>query len=194
MEQLSCGNSKRNEKRGLEKPALCFWGRQMKKRLVEAHREQLPEIMALYREAIENMRSQGIEQWDEIYPSQCDIERDIETQSMAVFMEGTSVLAVIAMNAEQDPAYRNANWEYTQEPIAALHRLCVHPKAQGKGIGKIVVALAENRLAQQGYATIRLDAFSQNIAANALYRSLGYRAAGEITLRKGQFYLYEKRI
>jgi RimJ/RimL family protein N-acetyltransferase len=44
---------------------------------------------------------------------------------------------------------------------------------------------------KRGYNTIRLDAFSGNPAVVALFERLGYRRAGSVHFRKGEFYCYE---
>ena len=53
---------------------------------------------------------------------------------------------------------------------------------------------AEEDAATKGYHTIRLDAFTQNPAAVALYERCGYRNAGTVRFRKGIFFCYEKKL
>ena len=100
----------------------------------------------------------------------------------------------LPINEEQDPTYAVGCWRYNDGPIAVIHRLCVHPKAQGMGVGKWTMQRAQDTLRQRGYNVVRLDAFAQNPASNALYCAAGYQRAGEIQLRKGRFFLYEKRL
>ena len=75
-----------------------------------------------------------------------------------------------------------------------LHRLCVHPDFQGQGVARQAMDYLENEVRARGIQTIRLDAFSQNPTALHLYESRGYQKAGEISYRKGLFYLYEKKL
>jgi ribosomal protein S18 acetylase RimI-like enzyme len=62
------------------------------------------------------------------------------------------------------------------EPETALiYSLAVHPDLQGRGLGRHLLALAEQEALQAGYRKIRLytnEHFIQNIA---LYRRLGYQ-------------------
>jgi ribosomal protein S18 acetylase RimI-like enzyme len=51
---------------------------------------------------------------------------------------------------------------------------------------------AEKTAAVEGYDCMRLDAFTNNTAALILYENRGYRKAGVVRFRKGEFYCYEK--
>lgn len=52
----------------------------------------------------------------------------------------------------------------------------------------------ESTFLGNGIQAVRLDAFSLNPYALRLYERLGYRKTGEVTFRKGVFYLYEKEL
>ena len=113
---------------------------------------------------------------------------------MHLLFEGAVIACVIVLNTNQDTEYLQGHWRYQNERVAVIHRLCVSPDFQNKGIGKMSVRYAERMLMEQGYTAIRLDAFSQNAYALRLYESLGYERAGCTFFRKGKFYLYEKRL
>jgi ribosomal protein S18 acetylase RimI-like enzyme len=53
---------------------------------------------------------------------------------------------------------------------------------------------SEELIQSKGYASIRLDTFSNNHYARYLYESLGYAYVGEVTFRKGLFFLMEKNL
>lgn len=75
-----------------------------------------------------------------------------------------------------------------------IHRLCVNPAFQKQGIAKKTLAYIESELRTEGIASIRLDAFSENPYALALYEHAGYQRVGHADWRKGRFYLYERII
>ncbi len=109
-----------------------------------------------------------------------------------MLFQRNELIAFVAVNEDQDEAYRDASWSYTQGRVAVIHRLCVHPEVQGFGHGKRILKAAEDQIQKMGYSIIRLDAFSQNVAAIRMYESFGYHLAGEVHFRKGLFYLFEK--
>jgi len=161
---------------------------------VLAKPEQTTEIFALFTAAIERMRQNGVEQWDEIYPAFADIQRDVANGELYVAAKAGRILASVTLNGDQSPEYAAGDWKFTGGPVAAVHRLCVHPDTQGKGLGKWMMQTAEDFLRREGFAAVRLDAFVDNPVSNAMYQSLGCRTAGEVRFRKGRFLLYEKSL
>ena len=75
-----------------------------------------------------------------------------------------------------------------------LHRFCVSPDYQNKGIGKEVLAHIETQVHEMGYESMRLDVFSENPYAQKLYRKSGYQVRGYADWRKGRFDLMEKKM
>ena len=179
------------------------------------------------------MSSQGIEQWDEIYPTKEDFEDDIEKKTLYVVLDdsanrtddsnknayadktddsdaavtsdkessfvesgdavtGSNLAAIYVISTECDDEYKNGSWEYDKPCI--IHRLCVSPEYQNKGIGKQLLAKIEDQLVDMGYDSVRLDVFSQNPFALKLYEKNGYVRRGHADWRKGRFYLMEKKI
>jgi ribosomal protein S18 acetylase RimI-like enzyme len=166
----------------------------MEYELQKAEKEDLKEIVALYKEVITNMIRNNLFQWDDLYPNEELLTEDIELGELYLLRREDQIISCVVLNEEQDEEYLTGNWSFTNGKFIVIHRLCVHPNVQGEGLGKKMVQLAENLARTKGYTIVRLDAFSQNIKARHLYESLGYTYAGEVTFRKGQFYLLEKEL
>ena len=60
------------------------------------------------------------------------------------------------------------------------------------GLARQAMARMEKNARDQGFDSVRLDVFSQNLHAQRLYEKLGYKRTGEVRFRKGIFYLMEK--
>lgn len=164
----------------------------MEKEFRLANIEDMPDIIHLFKAAIDDMCSRGIQQWDEIYPAEELLCDDVVNRQMYVLVCGRAIVSVAVINEEQDEGYEKASWKFEGEKAAVLHRLCVSPAYQNRGYGKETVLLVENAMKGAGYTAVRLDAFSQNPSALRLYEGLGYVRAGEVMFRKGRFLLYEK--
>lgn len=156
-----------------------------------ATQADMPAVFAVYQTAIDDMNARGIPQWDERYPTPEILTADLARGELYVAVADGGVLAAVVLNEECDPAYETAAWQ-GGEPYVIVHRLCVSPAAQGKGVGRGLMAAAETWARARGYADIRLDAFSQNPHALRMYAGLGYEKRGEAIWRKGLFYLLEK--
>lgn len=151
-------------------------------------------VQSLFKQAISKMQAEQIDQWDEIYPDQAILAADIERRQMYLLVIDGVIAAAVVLNEYQDEEYATGNWAFLDGRIAVIHRLCVHTGFQDAGVGKRTIQLAEALLASQGYAAIRLDSFLENPKALQLYRRLGYRPAGIVRFRKGEFQLFEKML
>jgi GNAT superfamily N-acetyltransferase len=156
--------------------------------------DDVPGLVELLRACVSAMRESGIDQWDDAYPTESVIRRDIAAQSMYVALAGDAVAGVVVLNEFQDSQYADVSWQFEGERIGVVHRLMVDPRVQGRGFARDIMGFIERRAAEVGYDVLRLDAFSQNPRALRLYEALGYRDAGPMTLRKGVFRGFEKRL
>ena len=121
----------------------------------------------------------GIRQWDDTYPTRAVVESDIAKGTLYVLEEAGVTLACITLDPIQDPAYARLAWTMP-EPALVVHRLCVDPTARGRGLAGELMSFAEKFAREHGYRSIRLDAFSANPHALALYRGRGYSDVGEV--------------
>lgn len=159
---------------------------------VEAQISDSDEIFSLYQLAILDMNQKGIDQWDEIYPNKETLEKDILHDEMLISKINGEIVAVIVVNQNQDMEYIDGNWKNSGPKTAVIHRMCVKPNFQGRGIATKTMNYVENNLKSNEYNDIRLDAFSKNPYAIKLYKKLGYDEVGETYFRKGKFILFEK--
>ncbi len=156
--------------------------------------EDIESITALIQEAIKEMEKHNIYQWDEIYPTVKDFEDDIKKGNLYVAEENEKIIALYVISAEADEAYNYTEWKYPSETSLVLHRFCVSPSFQNRGIGRKVLTEIELQVKNKGYDSIRLDVFTKNPYAQRLYRNNGYEVRGFAEWRKGRFDLMEKHL
>lgn len=154
--------------------------------------EDLEEIWNLVQSAVNRMIQQNILQWDEIYPDEEVLRQDIEKKQLYVGTYDGQIAVIYVLNQECEAEYKNGKWKYEDKPFCVVHRLCVNPMFQNKGIGRAAMLHIEKEVAATGIFAIRLDAFTENPFALKLYDSLGYSRVGYADWRKGRFYLMEK--
>ena len=159
-----------------------------------AEKTDIDDVFALIKAAIVQMEADGIFQWDEFYPAKEDFLRDIENKTLYLAMEDANLAAVYVISRESDAAYKTAGWQCGDESACILHRFCVSPDHQRKGIGKAVLAHIERQIHEMGYESVRLDVFTENPYAQRLYRNSGYQVRGAADWRKGRFDLMEKKL
>ena len=158
----------------------------------KAEPDDIEEICRIVHDAVDVMERDNIFQWDDLYPAKGDFQKDIEKSQLYVGSVNGQIAVVYTLNQECDDAYENGKWKYKDGPIYIVHRLCVNPAFQNKGIAKSTLLYIEEQLKETGIHVIRLDVFSNNPFALRLYNSLGYSRVGHADWRKGRFFLMEK--
>lgn len=157
-------------------------------------KKDLNKIFEVFTHAIDNMIANDIYQWDAVYPSIKDVEMDLEKKQLYIGSIDDDIAVVYVLNDESDEQYCNGKWSTPDENYMVIHRICVNPKFQNRGVGKDTMEHIEEELRERGIAAIRLDTFSQNPFSLKMYNSLGYKIVGKTNWRKGLFYLMEKLI
>ncbi len=149
-------------------------------RITLAEENDIDRIMNLVKDCIKNMESQGINRWNDYYPPREIIQDDIERGSMYILKKNHAVLGIISLNEEQPPEYNRLNWSTPHGRILVIHRLAVNPIFQKQGIGRNLINYAENYAIDNGYTSIRLDAYSGNPRALRLYEKRQYKRVGQV--------------
>ena len=139
------------------------------------------------------MDNQGIPQWDDIYPSKAILNADIGNQQMYLIEVEGRVAGLIVINENQSPEYTSVGWKHSGR-VLVVQRLTIHPDYQRRKLASYLMDFAEEKAVTENYDCIRLDAFTRNPAAFALYENRGYRKAGIVRFRKGEFFCFEKKI
>ena len=158
-----------------------------------AYADDLDDICMLVSRAVKKMNELNIHQWDELYPTREDFSEDIGKNQLYIGCCKGKSAVIYTLNKEYDDDYLNGSWQHNV-PFYVIHRLCVDPAFQHKGIARETMLHIEDELRKTGTCAVRLDVFSENPIALKLYGSLGYITAGFAQWRMGTFYLMEKLI
>ena len=140
------------------------------------------------------MEKAGIHQWDEIYPAKEHIAQDIEKNQMYIGKVDNDIAVCFTLSEECDEEYKNGKWQYPDAKFIVIHRLCVNPDFQNRGIATESMKYIENLSKSEGYDCIRLDCYTLNPYSKKLYNKSGYSVIGYADWRKGRFELREKKL
>jgi GNAT superfamily N-acetyltransferase len=162
--------------------------------VVVASLRDLSDLATLTRACITRMREQGIDQWDDVYPDEALLARDIAAGTVHLLKENAATIGTVTLDANFDPLWADMAWTHPIETARAIHRLMIHPSHQGRGLSKTLMTWTEATARAQGATSIRLDCFLANPASLRLYESLGYQRVGTATMRKGEFVGFEKAL
>ena len=161
----------------------------------EATLSDIESILLMTKACAKHMISNGIYQWNEHYPNAEAFQQDIERNELFVLINENNILGSIVISSLMDDEYKSIQWLTPSDKNIYIHRLAVHPIYQGRGFAQQLMDYAENFALAQGYASIRLDTFSQNDRNQKFYELRGYNRLGSIYFPKQSdhpFYCYER--
>ena len=160
-----------------------------------AIKTDLSKTIQITQACAKHLCEMGIFQWNENYPSLEAFEKDFSNEELFVLEIEGDVIGAIVISTRKDDVYEPIDWLTEDSTNGYLHRLCVHPKHQGKGHARALLNFAENHLKELGAVSVRLDTCSKNLRNNKLYEARGYRRLGDVYFEQKSpfpFHCYEK--
>ncbi len=155
---------------------------------------EISDIITMTRACSAFMIANGIYQWNEDYPSKKKFENDLERKELYVLEIEKRIVGTIVISTFMDEEYAPISWLTLNDNNIYIHRLAVRPDHQGKGYARQMMQFAETYAEKNGFASIRLDTFSQNSRNQRFYEARGYQKLGDIYFPKQSehpFHCYE---
>ncbi len=150
----------------------------------------LPRVEAVFAHIFDR-QEKGIDynRWERgIYPTGEDARKALAQGTLYVGEEDGILGASAILNQIQIPEYGQVPWEIPAQAqeVFVIHTLCVDPAWSGRGVGAAFVSFAEEIGREKGCTVLRLDSFENNVPAQRLYLSQGYRMAGTMEVSFGR--------
>ena len=143
-------------------------------------------IMACIADAQVLLKSCGVDQWQDGYPTADIIRSDIARGESFVTTEGEDVVATAVISFSGEPTYKTIEGEWkNNNPYAVIHRLAVRNTSYGKGYAKAIFNYAEQLCTEGKVSDLRVDTHADNRIMQRLLDELGYKYCGVITLLSG---------
>ena len=143
--------------------------------------DDVPVLMDVFRKARGIMRSSGnMNQWNDGYPSEEVVRKDIDNGHCVVLCEDGKVVATMAFIPGPDPTYAeiyDGGW-LSDAPYHVIHRIAV--AEPGHNAAK---ALLDWGFGQAG--SIRIDTHKDNVIMHHVLSKYGFTHCGLILLANG---------
>jgi GNAT superfamily N-acetyltransferase len=168
-------------------------------KFIKTKRKDLEPIMKIIGEAQVFLASHDIEQWQNGYPNEEAILRDITNNVSYIITSKDSILIGTAMfSTKKEPTYKSIEGEWitkSDSKYGVIHRMAVTNEFRKKGVAKFIFEQCEQLLLQNNIESMRIDTHEDNLAMQGLLNKLKYLYCGVIYLEKGDKRLaYEKLI
>lgn len=152
----------------------------------------LPAVMLIFAEARASIAELGINQWQDGYPAQADIEADIANgESWCVVQDG-EIAGTFALIFGGEPAYdviENGKWLTDslshEKKYAVIHRIAIRRAKRGSGISTAVVRFALDLAAVHHRESVRVDTHYGNVIMRRMLEKNGFTECGKIYLANG---------
>jgi GNAT superfamily N-acetyltransferase len=136
--------------------------------------DSIDELTLLLHRAYASLGKMGLNYTAVDQTPQVTAKRIRDGNCFVVTAEARLVGTIVAQ-----PLYAQNDCEYfTRGGVATAHQFAVHPEHQGLGIGRMLLARAEQWDAESGFTELAMDTAEQATHLIELYTRLGYRHVG----------------
>ncbi|MBQ8402150.1 MAG: GNAT family N-acetyltransferase, partial [Clostridia bacterium] len=132
------------------------------------------------------------DQWQNGYPAQADIEKDIAADVLWVSEEADipgKIASVFALIFTGEPTYDrivDGQWRTgDSRNYAAIHRITVSPDFRNRGVAGQIMAFGKRMAKEKGFASMRIDTHRGNLAMRGMLEKNGFVHCGTIFLENG---------
>lgn len=153
-----------------------------------AKKEELPEILKMYRSVIGKAGCP----WSITYPNEVTLHEDFKAGNLYILCKGKKIIgagSIVPTNELDDLDC----WQYRKN-VREIARIVIAPAYQSKGYGKHLVRKLCLRLEKTGCQAVHLLVSAENHHALNLYRETGFHSRGPCWRYEHDFYAYERKL
>lgn len=152
--------------------------------LRRATKADLPAILTIINEAKAYLKEQGINQWQAGYPTNQDIEKDIEQQISYVLMVDGQIAGTAALWPDNDVNYddiKEGSWRGNpDDKYMSIHRIAISSKFRGQHLSEKMMQGLFTISTILGYDEIRIDTHPLNKGMQKVITNNGFEYRGII--------------
>lgn len=166
----------------------------MSYRLEKAVSEQIPRIWEILQQAIRRRKEEGSRQWQDGYPNEEVVRKDIEKGVGYVLVdENDTIAGYIAILVSDEPAYDGIEGKWLSNgDFLVVHRVAISDAGLGKGLAQKLLQLTEETAIQKGIFSVKLDTNFDNAPMLYILDKMGYTYCGEVFFRGAARMAFEK--
>ena len=119
-----------------------------------AEKQDLIEIVKMYKEVVKNMNANGLQIWDDSYPF-AFFESDIQNKQFYVLEEDSKIISAVAI-CDKHIGENVGKWENPNAKAFYLSRFAVNPDYLKQGIGSLMISKIKKVAKELGAKYLRL--------------------------------------
>ncbi|WP_283679979.1 GNAT family N-acetyltransferase [Lentilactobacillus sp. Marseille-Q4993] len=156
--------------------------------LRQANNNDLPEIKKIIADAKGFLKDQGIDQWQDGYPTEEDLEKDLKFGITYVLIIDGKIAATAALHQGLDINYLNihdGDWVNGVEArYTAIHRIAMSSGFRGQHLSEKMMTGLITISSVLGYKDIRIDTHPDNLGMQKVIKQNGFEKRGVIYMEE----------
>ena len=146
-----------------------------------AREADLPDILRVTHEAQAFIATQHIDQWQDGYPDEATLRRDIEFEQLYVCDDGGRIAVMAALSLLPEPAYDGIEGAWRGKgKYMTIHRMALDDAHRGGGLAGVILAEAERLARAAGCDSLRIDTHRGNRAMGRFVEKNGFAYCGVV--------------
>ncbi len=152
--------------------------------------KDLDLLMEIIHQAQKTMATLGIDQWQNGYPSDTVISKDItENRSYAVVLED-EICGTFVLQDERETSYDklyDGHWLTGDDATDYLtvHRVAIALSHRGMGVAEAIIKFSENEARRKNCRSLRMDTHQGNLPMRRMLEKNGFCHCGTVRLING---------
>lgn len=150
-------------------------------------KSDIDEIMKIIKQAQNYFKENGIDQWQNNYPSTDTINNDIDNGVSYVLLKDDKIVGTTVISFDGESTYNSiydGRW-LSDEEYAVIHRIAVNNDYKGMSLSSKIIEYAEEICRERNVISIKVDTHKDNISMQKLLEKNNFKYCGKITLVDG---------
>ncbi|NME35051.1 MULTISPECIES: GNAT family N-acetyltransferase [Fusobacterium] len=160
-------------------------------------KDDLKDIIRIINQAKVYMKNNNFNQWNENYPNEEIISKDIYLKESYVLIDDEKIVGTFVLSFTDEISYKNiynGKWK-TNNPYGILHRVAIDNLYKGKGIAKLILDFSEKEALKKEIKNFRIDTHKENKSMRKFIEKNGFEYCGIILVEDGtERVAYEKKL
>ena len=153
----------------------------------KSNKSDVSQIMNIIKQAQAYFKKQNIDQWQNNYPNEEVINKDIENEDSYVMINDNNIVATTVISFDKEKTYDEiyeGKW-LTNDDYAVIHRIAVDNTYKGRGLSHKIIKYTEELCLKKGVHSIKVDTHEDNIPMQSLLKKNDFKYCGIIYLEDG---------
>ena len=154
----------------------------------KANKNDIKDIMKVVASAQTFLKEEGVDQWQNNYPNEEVLIRDINNKNLYVYEFDDKVVGFCAIIFGIDVTYNkiyNGKWLGENNNYVTIHRIATLKEYRKHNIASEFVLYTKKLAQERNLESIRIDTHKDNVAMNSFLLKNGFVKCGIIYLLDG---------